>query len=168
MSESWDQYGFPDSIVLRNVYTPVVGLIKALNERRSVLGLQDEDIPDYFSSFIMPPINSLRQLEHSILSTFYSFVYPPAVSGAQYYWSCFWGDQSGFTMLEEAGITMEEFFFFEPDVVNYPFNPGFPAQWAINMYKIINLMRYVATTSEDDWPTFHYEDKNNTFQFKAP
>lgn len=160
--ENWDECGFPDHIYFRTMYLPTVGLIKALNERLAVFGLDTLPVPEYFSPY---------EGSQSFLGRFDSkifneglpdrFVNLDKVQTAQDYFGCFWTAEE-LEMAAAGGV--------EEDVFQYhPLMPEFPEKWALHRYNMINLLRYVSTSEPEDWPDeFTYEDKNDTFNFKAP
>jgi len=155
--ENWAAYGFPDHLYFRWYYTPMIGLIKAINERRSAIGLEEIEIPKYFSEY---PYYFLDRLETIIIWLPEHYVNPDKIDHAHSYSGCFWTSNE---LLEAAAEGGEPYFHYQ-----YPFSPDYPVKLAIQMYNSINLLRYVPTSEPKDWPkVFTYEDKYNTFNFKA-
>ena len=158
MPESWNDYGYPDDLTLKTAYLPTVALIKALNERRAAVNMEPLIVPDYFSPWPGPQ-SFLADFDFALNATVPHFVNPDAVSSATSYSGCFWWYED----LELAAVGGD------PAKVYHrnPLQPEFCLKWALQRYAEINLLRYVATTTESDWPTFNYEDINDTFNFKA-
>ena len=159
--ESWEKYGFPDDVTFRSMYLPSVGLIKALNERLEAVGMEPVPVPGYFTPYEGSQSFTGRIDSKIFNELCYRFVNPEKIPSAQYYSACFWRPDE-LELAAADGV--------EEDVFHYhPLMPEFPVKWAIARYKAINLLRYVVTSDAKDWPDiFTYEDKNNTFNFKAP
>ena len=162
-SESWEKYGFPDP-TLRTGYLPYCGLVKAFAERVAASGGSGSyDLPEYFY-----PTNNSRELfavfERGMSGRCGYFVNPDKIPDADNYDQCFWNYED-LTLAAAGGI--------QEDVFSAYYNvnrlaPDFPVKWARQRYNAINLLRYIPTSSALDWPTFTYEDCNDTFNFKAP
>lgn len=155
--ESWRKYGFPDDLYFRWYYTPMIGLIKATNERRAAVDLEEIEIPKYFSRY---ENYFLTDLGGMAFGTGTWYVNPDKISSAHQYRDCFWTSGELLTAAAEGG----EIYYHNRRV----FSPDYPVKLAIQMYNGINLMRYVPTSDPADWPDiFTYEDRYNTFNFKA-
>ena len=156
--EKWEKYGFPDGIMFRSPYLPWTGLIKALNERREAVELEPFPVPEYFTSFGGMEWEIRFYDALNVAAKYY--VYPDAISNAKQYRDCFWfWNYDDWTEIALDGEDIEN--------VNSFMRPQFSVKWAIFTYNKINLLRYVATTTEADWPTFNYEDRYNSFNFKV-
>lgn len=161
-SENWEKYGFPDDIAFMTVYKPMIGLIKALNERLEAVDLSAMAVPEIFSIRTYMPISYLQDIDAYLFQASMRFVDPDKISSAQGYADCFWDWDD--LMLEAADGISEDIVSSWP-----PYNPlmtAFPVKFAEQRYKAINLLRYVVTTESYEWPAFSYEDRNNTFNFK--
>lgn len=160
--QSWQEAGFPDNLFFRRFYLAGLGLDRAIDERyAAALNLHPTHPPSYFFMFrpedmftFFSGLNiGLRQLSPL-------FVNPDKISSASSYQECFWTWNELVSEATEGEIL---------DWTPYPFHPECPAKLAKQYYNAINLLRYLPTTKEEDWPDeFDYEDKNDTFQFKAP
>ena len=156
--ENWEQCGFPDDLYFRWYYTPMIGLIKAINERLAAVDLEEIEIPKYFSEY---PHYYLDRLVTIINGLAEHYVNPDKISSAGLYQDCFWTNSE----LLEAAAEGGEPYYHNRQV----FSPDYPVKLAVQMYNAINLLRYVPTSDPEDWPDeFDYEDRNSTFSFKAP
>ncbi|MBE6373963.1 MAG: hypothetical protein E7055_18070 [Lentisphaerae bacterium] len=160
-TENWEEYGFPDDLFFRPMYRPSIGIIKALNERLEAVNMETLTVPDYFAPY-QGSQSFLGSIESKILNELcYEFVNPEKVPSAKYYSACFW-DPEALELAAAGGV--------EENIFRYsPLMPQFPVKWAQFTYNLINLLRYVPTTTPRDWPDkFEYTDLNSTFAFKAP
>ena len=157
--ENWEKYGFPDDIFFRSPYLPGVGLVKALNERLEAVNAETIEVPQYFHPY--PGMVFTTNFQGKLLNDAASrFVNPDKISTAERYEDCFWDAME----LQQIGLDGEDW-----NNVTSPSRPEFSAKWAIWMYKQINILRYVATSSRQEWPdVFTYEDRYSSFNFKAP
>lgn len=156
-AENWAQYGFPDNLYFRWYYTPLIGLIKATNERLDAVDLEEIELPEYFSEY---PNYFLDSVTAKIFEAGAKFVNPDKISSAQSYDQCFWTQVD----LSNAAADGDQPYYHYQDV----FSPDYPVKLAIQRYNAINLLRYVPTSDQEDWPDiFTYEDRYNTFKFKA-
>ena len=166
--ENWAKYFFPDNLTFRFPFMPALGLCKAYNERFDVEISGDVnpfagvpvrvEIPEYFDSF--PGMGFTMSIDNIGQVALYKFVDPNKIETARNFQDCFW-DPSDFW---KAAATEDD----ELDILTNSLRPEFSVKWAVLMYKAINLLRYVPATKWSDWPSFEYEDKYNTFNFKAP
>ena len=155
--ENWSQYGFPDNLYFRWYYTPMIGLVKATNERLAAVDLEEIPVPEYFSEY---PNYFLDGVNNKILDAGEKFVDPDKISSAHRYEECFWTRND---LLQAAADGEEIYYHYQ-----FPFSPDYPVKLAIQMYNAINILRYVPTSDPQDWPdVFTYEDRYNTFNFKA-
>ena len=159
--ENWGKYGFPDDLYFRWYYTPMIGLIKATNERRAAVDLEEIEIPEYFSQYTDYFLDVLgNMIFNSFSGAGVKYVNPDKISSAHQYRDCFWTSNELLTAAAEGG----EIYYHN----RWPFSHDYPVKLAIQMYNGINLMRYVPTSDPADWPdVFTYEDRYNTFNFKA-
>lgn len=155
-SENWGKYGFPDDIFFRAPYLPWIGLVKALNERSEAVELEPLEIPEYFTQY--GGMSWEADFYYLLGEVQKYYVNPDQIPTAKGYYGCFWyaGD------LNNAALDGEDI-----ENVTSITCPRYSAKWAIWTYNKINLLRYVATSKESEWPKFEYEDKYNTFKFKA-
>ena len=162
--ESWSKYGFPDDIFFRTVYTPMDGLIKALNERLNAIDSDPYPIPQILDSRGWDFLN-LHDFDDRLLNfTAPKFVNPDKITTAGRYSDCFWswGD---ITRAVESE-TGEEWI--RTSVSYNIMTTDYPVKWAVQRYNAINILRYVPTSDPNDWPSvFTYADRYNTFNFKA-
>ena len=155
--ENWALYGFPDNLYFRWYYTPMIGLIKATNERLAAVGLEEIPLPKYFSEY---PWYFLDGVNGKILGAGEKFVNPDKISSAHSYSQCLWTSNDLLDASAEGG---EPYYHYQ-----WPFSPDYPVKLAVQMYKAINILRYVPTSDPRDWPdVFTYADRYNTFNFKA-
>lgn len=155
--ENWEKYGFPDDIMFRSPYLPWLGLIKALNERSEAVNLEPFPIPEYFSVF--GGMIWEFDFEDALQITARHYVNPSKIDFSKSYVNCFWHiDDLGNAVLNgEDKVNVTSFM-----------RPLYSVKWAIWTYNQINNLRYVATSDPKDWPdVFTYEDRCNTFNFKA-
>lgn len=154
--ENWAAYGFPDHLYFRWYYTPMIGLIKAINERLAAVDLEEIEIPKYFSEY---PYYYLDSLVTNINGLAEHYVNPDKIDHAHSYSDCFW---TSYELQEAAAEDEDPYYHYQR-----PFYPDYPVKLAVQMYNAINLLRYVPTSEPKDWPkVFTYEDKNDTFNFK--
>ena len=73
--EGWAKYGFPDPH-LATAYYPIAGLIKALNERRALIGKSQYNILEFFRHYYRSPEILFNELDNYIMDTGYSFINP--------------------------------------------------------------------------------------------
>ena len=158
--ENWEQCGFPDDLYFRPYYTPMIGLIKATNERLAAVDLEEIPLPKYFSEYSYYFLDSLNDIIFGIFGIAWKYVNPDKISSAHQYQDCFWTDSE----LEEAAAEDGEPYYH----YQWPFSPDYPVKLAVQMYNAINILRYVPTSDPSDWPdVFTYADRYNTFNFKA-
>lgn len=160
--ENWAKYGFPDDIMFRSPYLPAVGLCKAYNERMNAEGFVNDSaaappvirLPEYFTPYPGMQFNiNVFQLG------MYKYVNPDKVETARRYRDCFWDSDE---LVQAAAGDMD------PDEILSYSRPEFSAKWALFIYNAINILRYVPVTSWQQWPDeFEYEDRYDTFNFKA-
>lgn len=161
--ENWAEAGFPDNFTFRSPYLPAVALCKAYNERLDAEGEVNDmaatpsrvDIPEYFTSY--PGMRFTLAIEEIANVAQYKYIDPAKISTARNYSGCFWDGAD----LLQAALNGEDI----ENVTSYS-RPEFSVKWAIWMYNAINLLRYVPTSKWQDWPTFTYEDRYDTFNFK--
>ena len=155
--ENWKQCGFPDDLYFRPYDKPMIGLIKAINERFAAVGLKEIKLPEYFSEY---PHYFLDDLYNIIFGIAWKYVSPDKISSAYLYQDCFWTKSE---LQEAAAEGGEPYYHYQ-----WPFSPDYPVKLAVQMYNAINILRYVPTSDPKDWPdVFTYEDRYNTFNFKA-
>ena len=161
--ESWEKYGFPDDLMFRSPYLPGVGLCKAFNERVDAEGeinfaaapVTRVDIPEYFTPY---PGMGFQFMINVWNLAFYKYVNPEKVPTATRYMDCFW-DANDLRSIAADNMDMN-------DLTNI-LRPEFSVKWALWIYNAINILRYVPTSTFGEWPTFTYEDRYDTFNFKA-
>ena len=155
--ENWEQCGFPDDLYFRPYDKPMLGLIKATNERLAAVDLEEIPVPEYFSEY---PYYFLDGVNGNILGAGEKFVNPDKISTASRYEQCFWTRND---LLDAAAEGRGPYYHYQR-----VFAPDYPVKLAIQMYNAINILRYVPTSDPKDWPdVFTYEDLNDTFNFKA-
>ena len=165
-AESWEKYGFPDPRFHQG-YLPYVGLCKAYTERAKAVNEHagEYPYPDYFTR-INPGNNTyyfFNNFDQSLYGFCRNFVNPDKITGASSYSQCFWTFED--LLLAAAGGVESEILWTFYDV--NPLMVQFPAKWAIQRHNAINLLRYVPTKYLTEWPFVEYEDRNDTFNFKA-
>ena len=164
--QSWEEGGIPDHLKFRRAVTAHLCFIRALNERRiACIGSPYSDIDRY--QFFFP--NQLSPFTFVLIWTILRnigdfapyFVKPDKIASAANYEDCFWTfDEIRHEVGDDLWPASESDW--------KPFLPEWPLKYVEPMYNAINLLRYVPTTKKGDWPDFEYEDKNDTFKFKAP
>ena len=161
-ANSWEDCGFPD-IYFRTGYLPWLGLVKALYERRSAVGLQTyiPRVPEYFCRIDIKMIYHCWDFDRALPAGY--FINPDKIPSASSPSDCFWTEDS--LLLAAAGGVQDDVV--TTNSMRWFFLPEFPVKWAIQRYNAINLLRYVPTEYIPQWPYFAYEDLNNTFNFKA-
>ena len=143
MEENWQKYGFPDP-TLYPPYLPYVGLIKALNERRTIAGFNPVPVPDYFDLFDVQNGRIWDMLRYTIddrIKDLKSYYIKPDKydsldehsSTSDMFWT--WNE------LLEAAADREEIIFTETSDWTR-LTPRLPAEWAIQRYRMINLLKY--------------------------
>ena len=158
MEENWAEYGYPDHIYFRLMRIPLLGAVNAINERLLAVDMKTIGVPDYFAEY--PGSQEfIGKLEAVLKSSAAEYVNPGKVDTARYYYQCFW-TYSDLLNAASPGGEIDKYW-------KDPFRPSFSVKWAIHFYNAVNLLRYVPTTKQEDWPDFEYTDKNNTFKFKA-
>ena len=158
MEENWAGYGYPDHIYFRLMRIPLLGAVNAINERLLAVEMETLDIPDHFAEYPGSQ-DFIGKLDAVLKNSAAEYVNPGKVDTARYYYQCFWTYSD---LLNAAAAGGEVYNYFAS-----PFRPSFSKKWAIQFYNAVNLLRYVPTTKQEDWPDFEYTDKNNTFKFKA-
>ena len=171
--DSWEKYGFPDPTFFPP-YKPYAGLIKAYNERCSVCGRYPYSVPVFFSKIVgVEYETSLPSTVSYILGNFFDdnlrylapyFVNPDKVPAADTIQKCMWTWDD--LLLAGADGIKNNIICWIGDYSLSSCVPLWPVKWIIQRYKMINLLRYHPTVWRDP-PDFRYEDKNNTFNFKA-
>lgn len=167
-TDSWQNYGFPN-ISFRTVYLPWVGLVKALNERLdAAMAYRRMTVPGYFTPRSFEMIHYCDDFDNSYLRYAViegrKFVNPDKIPSATSASDCYWTFSD--LLLAAAGKS-------EGDVV-IPYDtkdmliPDIPVKWAFQRYNAINLLRYAAGDTMDEWPYVKYVDINDTYNFKAP
>ena len=163
---SWQDCGFPN-IHFRTAYLPWVGLVKALNERLAIVQAQQREVPGYFTRQIVKMLYYCDEFDRFGLQSAVGgnrlFVNPDKIPSATSVYDCYW-TYSDLLLAAAGGV--------EGDIVttniHHLLMPEFPVKWAIQRYNAINLLRYVRTKTLSKWPYVEYEDRNNTYNFKAP
>jgi len=136
-----------------------------MNERYVAAGFNPSYRPYYFFPFVADNVDIenvvtfFLTLNASLIDLSQLYVNPDKISSASSYNECFWTWNE---LVSEA--TDGEMFAWAAN----PFLPECSAKLAKQFYNAFNLLRYVPTTEWYKWPVFDYEDKNDTFKFKAP
>ena len=164
--DSWEKYGFPDP-TFRPIHKPYEGLIKAYNERYSVCRYPSPiTVPAYFSVITTDRL-VLPSTAQYILSLFDDHIrlLTEKVPAAETLRDCMWTWNelmlAGADGIEDDIIWAEKSYNFISGI------PTWPVRWIIQRYTMLNLLRYYPTVWTNP-PDFRYEDKNDTFNFKAP
>lgn len=139
--EGWAKYGFPDPH-LATPYYPYVGLIKALNERRALIGKSQYNIPEFFRLYYSRPEILFNELDNYIMDTGYSFINPArfdmltdSSNFADMYYT-----KNDLLLLGAEGDAEKIITTNRPGFTHLL--PDWSAEWAIQRYRIINGMRY--------------------------
>ena len=168
--QSWEDGGIPDDVMFRRFAIPYLCFARALDERLfAATGRHYVDI-DRIKYFYpigmygpMRTILLLLSILGDIADLALCFVKPDKISTAEKYEDCFWTFDE---IRHEVGA---EDLWPDDESRLKPFLPDWPIKYVEPMYNAINLLRYLPTTKTEDWPDeFAYEDKNDTFKFKAP
>ena len=166
--QSWEDGGIPDNVFFHRFAIPYLCFTRALDERLfAATGSHYVDIDryKYFYPIYGYPVRSILivlSIPNNLAEIAPYFVKPDKISTAENYEDCFW-------TLDEIRHEVGEDLWPESESSLMPFLPDWPIQYVKPLYNAINLLRYLPTTKKDDWPDeFDYEDKNDTFNFKAP
>lgn len=166
--QKWEDGGIPDNVMFRRFAIPYLCFARALDERlyAATRGhYSDIGRYNYFFSIDYGTSLSMRwilTIPNHICDVAENFVNPNKIATAIHYSDCFWTFEE---MRQEIGEDLYPAS--ESDIK--PFLPDWPIKYVKPMYNAINLLRYLPTTEEKDWPDeFDYKDKNDTFKFKAP
>lgn len=139
----WTDYGFPNP-ELYSLLTPVTGIIKALNERRSAVGLSIMQIPDRLSKLPSISRNFMIEFERAIIETAPYYVdpskYDPQTMTS---YNIMRWNYSDLRDTAAGGYANRV----EPSDPYPRIFPEWPAAWLKQVKKMIDLLRYPAITA---------------------
>lgn len=167
--QSWADGGIPDNVKFHQFAIPYLCFTRALDERLFAATKSHYVDIDRFKYFYPIGMDGPMQTILIVLSILDNlgelapyFVKPDKISTAENYEDCFWTREE---IRHEVG---EDLWPASESSLN-AFLPDWPVRYIKPSYEAINLLRYLPTTRKEDWPDeFDYEDKNDTFKFKAP
>lgn len=146
MAENWQAYGFPDGITFRTAFVPFIGLVKALNERLKAVGKTEITVPDLFTTIGESALSILRNFdvafESAVHRNFINEAKTTVLNENTTYSSMYWTWED--LLIAGADGVQNNVILLGANEYQ-KLTPEWSVKWAMQRYKMLNLLRYVET-----------------------